>query len=63
MTEDKVLTCPECGSTEVTVSTLQRYMANSGAFYCHSTKTQDSEATCLACDWIGRHDQLAGYEP
>lgn len=23
----------------------------------------NSEATCLACDWVGRHDQLAGYEP
>ena len=58
--EDEILKCPNCGSTEVTVSHLQRYMANTGEHYCHSVKPHhaDSEATCLACLWIGRRDQL-----
>ena len=54
------LTCPECDSQEVTVSHLQRFMANTGEHYCHSVETQDadSESTCLNCQWIGRRDQL-----
>ena len=57
--EDEILKCPECGSTEVTVSHKQRFMANTGEHYCHSVKTHDgnSEATCLGCDWIGVRDQ------
>ena len=58
--EDEILKCPECGSEEVTVSHLQRFMANTGEHYCHSVKTHDanSEATCLKCQWLGRRDQL-----
>ena len=58
--KDEILKCPECWSTEVTVSHLQRFMANTGEHYCHSVKTQDaaSEATCLDCKWVGRRDQL-----
>lgn len=57
---DELLKCPNCGSDEVTVSHLQRFMANTGEHYCHSVKTHDanSEATCLDCHWIGRRDQL-----
>lgn len=57
---DELLKCPECESTEVTVSHKQRFMANTGEHYCHSVKTQDanSESTCLTCSWIGRRDQL-----
>ena len=60
--DDLMLTCPQCGSEEVTVSHKQRFMANTGEHYCHSVKTQDanSEATCLACEWVGRRDQLKG---
>ncbi len=58
--ENELLKCPNCGSTEVTVSHLQRFMANTGEHYCHSVKTHDanSEATCLECRWIGRRDGL-----
>lgn len=60
MNDNELLKCPECGSNEVTVSHLQRFMANTGDHYCHSVKTQDanSESTCLDCQWIGRLDQL-----
>ena len=59
-----LLKCPECGSAEVTVCHKQRFMANTGAHYCHSVKTQDgnSEATCLDCEWVGVRDQLTGVE-
>ena len=58
--ENELLKCPECGSEEVTVSHLQRFMANTGEHYCHAVKTQDanSEATCLECQWRGRRDGL-----
>lgn len=58
--KDDLLKCPECGSDKVTVSHLQRFMANTREHYCHSVKTHDanSEATCLDCQWIGRRDQL-----
>lgn len=58
--KENLLTCPECGSTEVTVSHLQRFMANTGDHWCHAIKTHDanSEATCLDCLWVGKRDQL-----
>jgi hypothetical protein len=58
--KDELLKCPNCGSTEVTVSHLQRFMANGGDHYCHAVKTQDaySEATCLDCQWIGGRGEL-----
>ena len=60
--KEPVLCCPECGSDEVTVSHLQRFMANSGDHYCHSVKTHDSnsQSTCLNCDWIGQRKDLIG---
>ena len=55
--------CPECESTEVTLTHEQSFMANTGDHYCHSVKVQDpdSKARCTECDWQGRHDQLIGY--
>lgn len=60
---EDMLHCPECGSKEVTVSHLQRIMANTGDHYCHSVKTQDanSESTCLECQWVGQRDQLVTH--
>jgi len=57
---EDMLHCPKCGSQEVTVSHLQRFMANTGDHYCDSVKTQDadSESTCNDCFWKGRRDQL-----
>ena len=57
------LKCPECGSTEVTLTHEQMFMANSGEHYCHSVKIQDSDskAQCLTCGWMGFHCDLIGY--
>lgn len=54
------LTCPKCGSTEVTVTAEQMFMANSGEHYCHSVKTHDdcAKADCLSCDWQGKRGDL-----
>ena len=64
MTEQTYI-CPQCGTEDVTVSHLQRFMVNTGEHYCHSVKTQDpdSEATCLGCSWIGRRDELQVETP
>lgn len=63
MSQEQKLRCPECHSEEVALTAEQMFMANTGKHYCHSVKTQDSDAkaTCLACWWEGRHDQLEGY--
>ena len=63
MSQEHKLSCPECHSEEVALTAEQKFMANTGEHYCHSVKTQDSDAkaTCLACRWEGRHDQLEGY--
>jgi transcription elongation factor Elf1 len=61
MTDDeKTLYCPECGSADVAVTAEQMFMANTGDHYCHSVKTQDSnaKATCLTCRWVGKRAQL-----
>lgn len=60
-----LLTCPDCGSTKVTVSHLEHFMANTGEHYCHSVKVHDarSESTCLDCEWVGRRDQLVSQSP
>lgn len=57
---DPTLTCPDCGSDRVALTAEQMFMANTGEHYCHSVKTQDSnaKATCLDCRWEGRRDQL-----
>lgn len=55
-----ILTCPDCGSDQVTLTAEQMWMANTYEHYCHSVKTQDdcAEATCLACGWVGQRINL-----
>ena len=57
------LQCPDCESTEVTLTHEQSFMANTLEHYCHSVKVQDSDAQsrCLDCGWRGTHNQLKGY--
>jgi predicted nucleic-acid-binding Zn-ribbon protein len=57
-------TCPDCASTEVTLTHEQQFMANTGEHYCHSVKIQDSDskAYCITCGWSGFHDDLIGYK-
>ena len=66
-TENAVLVCPECGSTEVAVTAEQMFMVNSGEHYCHSVKTQDDDAKaeCLnaGCSWAGCRSQLVSTTP
>ena len=59
MTEPK-LTCPACGSDQVTTEHHQMFMVNTQEHYCHSMKTQDSNspATCLDCCWEGERKDL-----
>lgn len=54
------LTCPECGSGQVTVAHIQTFMANTSEHYCHSVKTQDNDSPsmCLDCDWQGVRKNL-----
>ncbi len=58
--KDPVLTCPDCGSTSVTVTEEHAFMANGGDHYCHSVKAHDSDAkaTCLDCRWEGQRQHL-----
>lgn len=60
MSEEPTLTCPECGSENITVSHEQMFMANTGEHYCHRIKTHDgnSRSTCLDCDWEGLRQDL-----
>lgn len=46
-----VLTCPECDSDRVTVTSEQSLMANSGEYYCETVKPYDefAKAKCLDC--------------
>lgn len=57
--------CPECGSENVTVTAEQMFMINSGDHYCHSVKTQDSDAKskCLECHWAGERKDLVRQTP
>ena len=57
---DQLLTCPQCGSVQVTVTEETKWMVNTGEHYCHSVKAHDpdAKATCLTCGWEGRRDQL-----
>jgi len=56
-------TCPDCESTEVTLTHEHKFMANTLEHYCHSVKVQDSDSRscCLDCGWRGTHNQLKGY--
>ena len=58
--ENETLACPECGSENITLAHVQKFIANTGEHYCHATKTHDpdSEADCLDCGWNGRRDGL-----
>ena len=60
MTTDTTIICPECKSEEVAVTAEQMFMVNTGDHYCHSVKTQDSnaQATCLTCRWVGKRKDL-----
>ena len=60
MTEDTPLHCPKCGSDRVAVTAEQMFMVNTGEHYCHSVKSQDSDAkaTCLDCRWTGQRQDL-----
>jgi hypothetical protein len=59
-TTETLLVCPSCGSDNCTVTAEQAFMVNTGDHFCHSVKTQDSDAkaSCLDCHWSGRRDQL-----
>jgi len=59
-TQNPTYFCPQCGSEDVAVTVEQMFMVNTGSHYCHSVKTQDSDAkaTCLGCRWEGRRDEL-----
>lgn len=58
------LKCPSCGSDQVTIAHIQRFMANTLEHYCHSVKVQDADspAECVSCEWMGCHDDLDGYK-
>lgn len=62
-TTTKIMSCPECESDRVTLTSEQSWMANTGEYWCETVKTQDfdAKATCLDCWWEGRHDELTGY--
>lgn len=64
MSHQHSLTCPNCGSEEVTVTAEQSFMVNSGEHYCHSVKTHDPDAksNCLACGWAGQRQELKPLE-
>ena len=57
---EKLLYCPECGCEELLVRSVDTYYLNSGDFFCHSVKTNDSDAEvwCLACRWEGVRSML-----
>lgn len=62
--EDKILTCPQCGSEKVRVLACSAYDANSGDFVVHSHKTQDCNTFAYCgnyspdCNWKGLRNEL-----
>ena len=62
-TTTETLKCPHCESAQVTLTSEQAWLANTGEYWCETVKTHDSDAkaTCLDCWWVGRHDELTGY--
>ena len=60
MKDAELLTCPDCGSPNVTVTVEQKFMVNTGEHYCHSVKAYDRNAKtkCLTCGWIGTRADL-----
>jgi len=59
MTDTK-LTCPHCGSDQVTLTHEQKFMANTGEHWCHIVKIQDHDAKayCIDCQWEGERHHL-----
>lgn len=58
-------TCPECGTNKLLVYEETTYFVNSGDFFCHSVKANDSDAqvACYDCSWKGfRQDLKESYE-
>lgn len=57
-------TCPNCDSEQVVTTYEQLVDANSYEHYCHSVKPHDanSKATCLACGWKGKREDLGGSD-
>jgi transcription elongation factor Elf1 len=58
--QDELLTCPKCNSDWIAVTAEQMWLVNTNEHWCHSVKTQDSDAkaTCLDCAWVGQRQQL-----
>lgn len=59
-----LLTCPSCGSDQVTVTEETKWMVNTMEHWCHSVKSHDdyAKANCLACDWDGERQQLTAAQ-
>lgn len=58
-------TCQECGTNKLLVYEETAYFVNSGEFFCHSTKSHDSDAkiACYDCSWKGlQQDLKEGYD-
>lgn len=55
-----MLSCPECGSTEVCTVEETAFMANNFEFYCHRVKSHDSDARafCTKCEWAAQRQDL-----
>lgn len=58
----KLLKCPSCGSTRVTLTSVQLFMAKTLDYFCETVKVTDidSPAWCIDCEWEGKHYQLSG---
>lgn len=52
--------CPGCRSEKLLVYAATAYEVNTGDFYCHASKTHDSDAdaSCLDCNWRGQRMDL-----
>lgn len=59
------LTCPDCRSSQVTVTEEHAFFANSGDHYCHLVKMHDDDAKagCLRCEWSGHRRDLLAAAP
>lgn len=60
----KKYNCPGCASEELLVYESTAYELNTGDFYCHSSKTHDSDADvrCIDCGWSGVRADLDNKE-
>jgi hypothetical protein len=55
-----MLHCPQCSSTEVTSTSKQVIMINSGRYVTEPVYMHDlvAESTCLDCKWQGTYGDL-----